>query len=98
MTHNSTLVALMRQLLVRLSIARSEYLRSPHDEAKLADIHETTARAVASGDPSRIEARVWEQENGRKMVRQIPEFLARTSPAPRDTGRRSASGRRRSTA
>jgi GntR family transcriptional regulator, transcriptional repressor for pyruvate dehydrogenase complex len=101
-THNSTLFVVMRELLLRLAVARSSLLRSPHDAKTLANIHETTLRAVAGGDPNAVERamnehlgwleRVWERESGRPRMRGVPEFLL---PAPVKAAAMPGSGQNR---
>jgi DNA-binding FadR family transcriptional regulator len=86
-TKNPTVVSLMRSLLRELEIARDMALHDAHGESELAiAIHERTLKAVKRGDEAEIDTamdehmrfleRIWEEESGRRRLRQPPSFLA----------------------
>lgn len=52
--HNAILNEFMKRLHLRLEAARVSLLRTPHDQALLADINERTLRAIERGDPPEI--------------------------------------------
>lgn len=90
-TRNDTVVALMRTILRRLDIARDMALHVPLVPDWSLAIHERTLEAIASTDQdavgrvmdehlSQVE-RTWEQETGRLLVREMPDFLLPLDPA-----------------
>jgi len=82
---NTTIVALMEDLLKRLEIARDMALHQAPIPEWAIDIHERTLAAIRSADYERIEIvmdehlagmeRHWEQETQRVLVPEIPDFL-----------------------
>jgi DNA-binding FadR family transcriptional regulator len=84
-TGNTTISALMRDLLNRLEIARDLALHEPPTPAWVIDVHERTLAAIRSGEHDRIElvmdehlARMegaWARSNDQTFVRPVPAFL-----------------------
>ena len=90
-TGNDTVVALMRTILRRLDIARDMALHVALVPDWTLDIHERTLQVISSGDQeavarvmdehlSQVE-RTWEQETGRLLLREVPDFLLPLDPA-----------------
>ena len=94
-TRNPTIVAMMRDVLHRLQLARDMVLRAGNEQESAIDIHVRTLDAVRRGNPDEVDAvmdehlrhleEVWEQEVGRPQFRPIPDFLLRRAPRP-DSG------------
>jgi GntR family transcriptional regulator, transcriptional repressor for pyruvate dehydrogenase complex len=84
-TRNTTVVALVRDLLRKLEIARDMALHVELVPDWTVDVHERTMAAIRSADPERIELvmdehlgkveRLWEEHSGRALVRRLPDFL-----------------------
>lgn len=84
-TRNTTVVALMRDLLRKLEIARDMALHIDLVPDWTIDVHGRTLAAIRGADPERIETvmdehlgkieRVWEEHSGRALVRRLPDFL-----------------------
>lgn len=84
-TRNTTVVALMRDLLRKLEIARDMALHVDLVPDWTIDVHERTIAAIRSADAHRIEVvmdehlgkveRLWQEHSGRALVRRLPDFL-----------------------
>lgn len=84
-THNPAIWSLMKQLHLRLAVARQSMPRAAHEPRLLADINERTLRAIAQGDPGQIEhvmdehlgwmEQVWERERARSHGAVAPDGL-----------------------
>lgn len=83
-THNETVVALMQTLLQRLDLPRRPTVAAGEADWTV-EIHERTLAAIAGRDPYRIEMtmdehlrmleRSWQEESGRQLPREVPDFL-----------------------
>jgi GntR family transcriptional repressor for pyruvate dehydrogenase complex len=88
-THNETVVALMQTLLQRLDLPRRPTVAEGEAEWTV-EIHERTLAAIAGRDPYRIEVtmdehlrmleRSWQHDNGRRLPREVPDFLQPAEP------------------
>lgn len=84
-TRNTTVVALMRDLLRKLEIARDMALHVDLVPDWTIDVHERTLAAIRAADADAIEKvmdehlgkveRLWEEHSGRALVRRLPDFL-----------------------
>lgn len=107
-TGNSTIVALMRNLLGKLEVARDMAMHAPTVPEWTIDIHERTLESVRAADFDLIDTvmdehlaqleQLWEKETGRGLIRPLPDFLqpvAERSREMRGGGSAAANSRRR---